>query len=205
MAKTLCVGAIPVALALALALALSVVAPAGAQTDLAAGQAVGVDASADAGPESSADAGPEISAAIGKVTGLPLPRYVSLKAKEANVRRGPARGHLVDWQFVRRGMPLRVVAEHGVWRRVQDLDDVVGWVHSALLSSTRTAIVTALPESLMRKAPAADARGVARIEEGVILRVLACGIAWCRLETDGHDGWMPKADIWGVSANEQFN
>lgn len=147
-----------------------------------------------------------VAAAPGKgpVTGFDMPRYVSLKTDRANVRRGPARAHRVDWEFLRRGMPLRVVAEHGPWRRVQDLDDVAGWVHSALLSGRRTVIVTKAPETMLREEPDADAAPVARVETGVILRLLACGALWCRLETGDHEGWAPKADLWGVDDAERF-
>ena len=47
----------------------------------------------------------------GPVTNLPLPRFVSLKAAEGNVRRGPSRTHRVDGVFKRRNMPLQVVSE----------------------------------------------------------------------------------------------
>ncbi|MFT6887876.1 MAG: SH3-like domain-containing protein [Paracoccaceae bacterium] len=140
----------------------------------------------------------------GPVTGFDMPRYVSLKTDRANVRRGPALEHRVDWEFLRRDMPLRVVAEHGSWRRVQDLDDVAGWVHSALLSGTRTVIVTKTPESMLRKDPDADAPPVARVEQGVILRLLACRPLWCLLEAHDHEGWALKADLWGVDGAEAF-
>ena len=42
----------------------------------------------------------------GPVTNLPMPRYVSLKTSEGNVRRGPSLTHRIDWVFKRRGMPL---------------------------------------------------------------------------------------------------
>jgi SH3-like domain-containing protein len=146
------------------------------------------------------------SAAPGKgpVTGFDMPRYVSLKTDRANVRRGPALEHRVDWEFLRRDMPLRVVAEHGSWRRVQDMDDVSGWVHSALLSGRRTVIVTKGPESVLHKDADPTSPPVARIEQGVILTLQACRPTWCLLETDNHEGWMPKADLWGVDANETF-
>ncbi|MEL6566070.1 MAG: SH3 domain-containing protein, partial [Pseudomonadota bacterium] len=62
----------------------------------------------------------------GPVTNLPLPRYVSLKAVEGNVRRGPSLTHRIDWVFQRRDMPLRITAEHGHWRRVEDRDGMGG-------------------------------------------------------------------------------
>jgi SH3-like domain-containing protein len=151
-------------------------------------------------------AGPALAAGgKGPVTGFAMPRYVSLKTDRANVRRGPALEHRVDWEFLRRDMPLRVVAEHGSWRRVQDLDDVAGWVHSALLSGRRTVVVTKAPDSMLHEDPDAAAAPVARIERGVVLRLKSCGALWCLLEKDAHEGWMPKADLWGVDADEVFD
>lgn len=140
----------------------------------------------------------------GPVTGFDMPRYVSLKTDRANVRRGPALEHRVDWEFLRRDMPLRVVAEHGSWRRVQDMDDVAGWVHSALLSGKRTVIVVKAPEAMLHEDADPESAPVARIEQGVILTVHACRAAWCLLEKDDHEGWMPKTDLWGVDAGEVF-
>ena len=77
----------------------------------------------------------------GSVTNLPIPRYVSLKAPEANVRRGPSLSHRIDWVFQRRAMPLKITDEYGHWRRVQDIDGAGGWMHYSLLSGARTVIV----------------------------------------------------------------
>ena len=79
--------------------------------------------------------------ARGQVTNLPLPRFVSLKASEGNVRRGPSLSHRIDWVYKRRDLPLRITAEHGHWRRVEDRDGMGGWVHYSLLSGTRTVLV----------------------------------------------------------------
>src|SRR5690606_33369670 len=78
----------------------------------------------------------------GPVTNLPLPRYVSLKGNEGNARRGPSLSHRIDWVFRHAGMPLRVVAEFGHWRRVEDKDGAGGWVHASLRPGRRTAIGT---------------------------------------------------------------
>ena len=86
-------------------------------------------------------AGPGFASDRGPVTNLPLPRFVSMKASEGNVRRGPSLSHRIDWVYKRRNMPLQITAEHGHWRRVQDRDGAGGWVHYALLSGVRTAIV----------------------------------------------------------------
>ena len=84
---------------------------------------------------------PASASDIGPITNLPLPRFVSLKASEGNVRRGPSLTHRIDWVFQRRDMPLKVTAEHGHWRRVEDRDGMGGWIHYSLLSGTRTVVV----------------------------------------------------------------
>jgi SH3-like domain-containing protein len=142
---------------------------------------------------------------LGPETNLPLPRFVSLNVETANIRRGPGVAHRVDWVFKRRGLPLEVTAEHGHWRRVRDVDDAGGWVHHSLLRGARTAVVTAAPDAALRADPAPDARPVARAETGVIGQVDRCLPLWCRFSAEGRRGWVQKADLWGVRADETFD
>lgn len=137
----------------------------------------------------------------GPVTNLPLPRFVSLKASEGNVRRGPSLTHRIDWVYKRRGMPLEITAEHGHWRRVRDRDGAGGWVHYSLLSGARTVIVEEDMLSLHRR-PDHDSVVVARLELGVIARLGDCGPDWCRLTADGYRGWVDKTALWGVGLDE---
>lgn len=137
----------------------------------------------------------------GPVTSLPLPRYVSLKGSEGNARRGPSLSHRIDWVFRHAGMPLRVVAEFGHWRRVEDKDGAGGWVHYALLSGVRTALVTQDMVEL-RARPDRDADIAARAEQGAIVRLGECNRDWCRISGGGQRGWVPKSAIWGVDPDE---
>lgn len=137
----------------------------------------------------------------GAVTNLPLPRFVSLKAAEGNVRRGPSLTHRIDWVFTRRDMPLRITAEHGHWRRVEDRDGQGGWVHYSLLSGTRTVIVEQDMMTL-RTRPDPEAPVTAALEAGVVARLGKCDVEWCRLNAGGFKGWAPKARLWGVGAKE---
>lgn len=137
----------------------------------------------------------------GPVTNLPLPRFVSLKASEGNVRRGPSLTHRIDWVFKRKDIPLEITAEHGHWRRVRDRDGAGGWVHYSLLSGVRTAIVEKdMIDLLSRPDPAAMV--IARLELGVIARIEECTPDWCRLSAGGYRGWTLKSDIWGVRPGE---
>ncbi|WP_205626863.1 SH3 domain-containing protein [Pseudoponticoccus marisrubri] len=137
----------------------------------------------------------------GPVTNLPLPRYVSMKASEGNVRRGPSLTHRIDWVYTRRDMPLEITAEHGHWRRVRDRDGAGGWVHYSLLSGVRTVIIEEDMLSLYRR-PDTRAPETARLELGVIARLGECDLHWCELTAAGYRGWALKTALWGVRADE---
>lgn len=143
----------------------------------------------------------QASDARGPVTNLPLPRFVSMKASEANVRRGPSLTHRIDWVFKRRGMPLKVTAEYGHWRRVSDHDNAGGWVHYTLISGVRTVLVQ---EDMLtvhsRPDPASPV--TAAFELGVVARLGSCIIDWCEITAGGYSGWTPKTKIWGVLPDE---
>ncbi len=144
---------------------------------------------------------PSMATQLGQVTNLPVPRYVSLKAAEGNVRRGPSLTHRIDWVFKHRDMPLMITAEHGHWRRVEDRDGMGGWVHYSLLSGTRTVLIEQdMMKLLARPDPAAPI--VAEFEMGAIARLGTCTLEWCYLRADGYSGWAPKARLWGVDADE---
>ncbi|SLN48983.1 Bacterial SH3 domain protein [Roseivivax jejudonensis] len=137
----------------------------------------------------------------GPVTNLPLPRYVSLKASEGNVRRGPSLTHRIDWVYVRRDMPLEVTAEFGHWRRVRDRDGAGGWVHYSLLSGVRTVLIEEDMIPLYAR-PAEGSQMMAKLGLGVVARLGACVQTWCEVEAGGQRGWTRKAALWGVAADE---
>lgn len=153
------------------------------------------------------DAAPPVDAAVsarGPVTNLPLPRFVSMRAETANARRGPSLDQRVDWTFVQRGMPLEVTAEYGNWRRVRDADGSGGWVHHTLLSGVRTGLVQGAEPVALRAAPDEGAAIRAVAEPGVVGRLEVCEGAWCEIDADGVEGWLPRAVLWGVTGDEDF-
>ena len=142
-----------------------------------------------------------VAADLGPVTNLPMPRFVSMKASEGNVRRGPSLSHRIDWVYKRRNMPLMIVGEYGHWRQVRDRDGVGGWVHYSLLSGVRTVIVEEDMAALRAK-PSGDAPVRAHTEMGVIARLDACTLDWCAVSADGYRGWIEKTRLWGVKPGE---
>ncbi|MCV2887765.1 SH3 domain-containing protein [Ruegeria aquimaris] len=137
----------------------------------------------------------------GAVTNLPVPRYVSMKTSEGNVRRGPSLTHRVDWVFKRRDMPLQITAEYGHWRKVQDREGAGGWVHYALLSGARTVLVEKDMMPVYDR-PDTNSQIAAHFETGVVARLGSCTADWCRITAGGYRGWALKSNLWGVDPDE---
>ena len=152
-------------------------------------------------PDPAALPAPPETPALGPETNLPLPRFVSLKTDEGNVRRGPSMSHRIDWVFRREDMPLQIVAEYGHWRRVVDSDGVGGWMNYAMLSGHRTVLVQTGLQPVYAQ-PSPDAVQNALLEQGVVAELGACQPDWCWISAGGYRGWAPKAALWGVDLAE---
>lgn len=151
----------------------------------AAGVAVGA---AEAAPEGS---------------GLPLPRFVSLRADEVNMRIGPGVQYPVEWVYTRQRLPVEVIAEYRTWRKIRDWEGTQGWIHQSMLDGRRTAVVIGSARTLRQEANVKSA-AVARVEAGVIVNLLACpkSSTWCKVDADGHVGWLRRVEFWGTQRNE---
>ena len=145
---------------------------------------------------------PALEAAI-KGTGLPLPRFVSLRAGEVNLRIGPGIQYPVDWVYLRQNLPMEITAEYGTWRKVRDWRGTQGWVHQSMVSGLRTLIITGNKRTVRRKADF-QSPPVAILEAGVIGKLLSCPDlnGWCRVDVAGNKGWLRRVDFWGVLKNE---
>jgi len=162
---------------------------------------------------SAAKAG-ETTASIGAAdretgpSGLPIPRFVSLKTEKVNVRRGPSSDHPVAWVFNRKGMPVEIVAEFENWRRIRDSDGEEGWILQNMLTGRRTAVVA--PWRQGQAMPLYDRAGagaalVANVAAGVVGEVESCTGEWCEISTNGYDGWIEQSMLWGVYPGEAVN
>jgi len=141
----------------------------------------------------------------GATSGLPVPRYVSLKADKVNVRGGPSREYDVSWVFTRAGIPVEITAESDNWRRIRDSEGAEGWVFHSLLSGRRTVLVapTMKGQTFPLYADAStSSRVVASLEPSVLATVRSCDRRWCRIFGRGFDGYMEQHLLWGVYPNE---
>ena len=144
----------------------------------------------------------------GPVSGLPVPRYVSLKSDHVNVRGGPTKDNDVSWVYTKAGLPVEITAEFENWRRVRDSEGAEGWVYHSLLSGRRTAVVTLKSkDDLTPLYDSADRSSAvaARLQSGVVANVKRCTGGWCRITGTGFDGWIEQQRLWGVYADETIN
>jgi SH3-like domain-containing protein len=156
--------------------------------------------------------GPPAWSQAGRSTGLPVPRFVSLGSDRVNVRFGPGKQYPINWVFARKDLPVEIIAEFDTWRQIRDYEGDEGWVHSSLLSSRRTIMVTRDPACAptsdepcarpLRRTPTADSRVVLRAEPGVIGRLFDCEETWCRVEIEGRRGWLQRDEFWGTRPGE---
>lgn len=141
-------------------------------------------------------------------SGLPLPRFVSLKSGKVNSRIGPGLNYAVNWMYMKPGLPMEIIQEYDTWRRVRDAEGSEGWINQSLLSGRRTAIAAPWQRgkdakiSLMAK-PDGEARAIAILEPGVVGTIKTCNGEWCEMTFDGHTGWINQTQVWGAYPGEQ--
>ena len=141
-------------------------------------------------------------------SGLPIPRYVSLKSDHVNVRAGPTKDNDVAWVYTRSGLPVEITAEFENWRRVRDSEGAEGWVYHSLLSGRRTAVVTMKNKDDLASVydgPDAKSGVAARLQVGVVAQVKKCANGWCRVIGNGFEGWIEQQRLWGVYADEKVD
>lgn len=144
-------------------------------------------------------------------SGLPVPRFVSLKPARVNLRIGPGRDYPVSWLFMKSGLPVEIIQEYDNWRRIRDADGTEGWVYQSLLSGKRTAVTAPWQKNndgsmiIMRRDPVETSAVSAEIEPNVIGTVRQCNGSWCHMDVQGTRGWIRQSDLWGVYPGEVFD
>lgn len=163
----------------------------------------------------SANANPAVSApSPAQGSGLPVPRFVSLKSDRVHVRQGPSTDHKVLWVYQRAGLPVEVLQEFEGWRQVRDADGVVGWVLQTLISGRRTGLVlpwdhkaaeqknAVVPQTPLLADDKDNARPIASIEAGVIANIRTCNGRWCYVSVGDFRGYIQQKKLWGVYEGE---
>jgi SH3-like domain-containing protein len=143
--------------------------------------------------------------ATGPVTHLPLPRFVTLRTDEVNVRAGPGFQYPVTAIYHRDGLPVEIIGEFDVWRQLDLPDGGTGWVHEATLRGRRGFYITA-PEATLYDAPSDSAGTVATLRQGVSGVLLSCAAEspFCKATIQGRTGYLARTDFWGTLPDEAF-
>lgn len=150
--------------------------------------------------------GPVAQDLEGSATGLPVPRFVSLKSSPVNVRIGPSRDHAVAWTYMRSGLPIEITQEFENWRRVRDWEGAEGWVLGSLLSGTRTVMIAPWDTSATARpvysSPDEGSSVVALVDPKVQASADGCDGSWCELEGAEFSGYIQQSMLWGVYPDE---
>jgi SH3-like domain-containing protein len=140
-----------------------------------------------------------------RATSFPLPRFVSLGSEEIYVRAGPGQRYPVEWVYKKKGIPVEIILEYDVWRKVRDFDGQVGWVHHTLLSGKRAAFVNTAAQIPLSKKPVPNAAVLAILEPKVLVQIEECASGWCYVNASGYKGWAEQKNLWGVYESEEFD
>ena len=139
---------------------------------------------------------------VGNETGLDIPRYVSLKSNDANIRVGPSKNYPIEIKYIKKDYPLKVIEEYGDWRKVEDFKMNIGWIHKSLISGNRTGIVLSKNNKNIELLNTLGGNVVGEIGQGNIVYLKKCKIDWCYVAVKKFKGWTNKKYIWGVKEKE---
>ena len=141
---------------------------------------------------------------MGSATGMPLPRFASLKSDNVYMRTGPSMDYPIRWVYKRDGLPVEIEQEFDAWRKIKTPDGETGWVHKILLSGVRSAQVNEKDGAIIYSDDDMT-KPLAKFEKGVIVYVSECAKLACHVTFSPYDGWIEKKSLWGVYGSEIFN
>jgi SH3-like domain-containing protein len=132
-----------------------------------------------------------------------VPRFASLRVGEVNLRSGPGTKYPIQFVYHHKGLPVEILSEYDIWLKVRDWQGSEGWVHERMVTPARTVIIKSDTRTIYRD-PARDSPALAKLEPGVVARLLECRNAWCRIETEKQNikGWLLRSEVWGVYPDE---
>lgn len=137
-------------------------------------------------------------------TGLPVPRFVSLRANQVNLRTGPGTRYPVEWVFLKSDLPVEIIEEFEHWRKIRDFGGKTGWVHQQMLSGRR--MIRVKQNTVLLRAASVVSVPIAKVEARVVGKIMMCpaGLALCKVDFSGTQGWVRRDKIWGVYPQESF-
>ena len=146
-----------------------------------------------------------IFAETGSVTGLDLPRFVSLKSNDVNLRVGASINYPIKLKYIQKNYPIEIIDEFDVWRKARDHEGNIGWLHKSLIKGDRFVLsgIKIKRDINLHKRPNGKITGL--IKKNNILDLNSCILNWCKVSQNNISGWLLKKNIWGVYETEIYN
>ena len=121
--------------------------------------------------------------------------FLSLKKDKVNVRYGPSFESPVKFIYKKIDLPIKQIDKKDNWRRIIDLKNNSGWIHSSQLKPISATI--SLNDKILFDKPTIFSKPVAKIKKGRVLIVQNCQTNWCKVKTGSYKGWIENNNLWG--------
>ena len=144
-------------------------------------------------------------AKTGVITGLDIPRFVSLKSNDANLRVGPSQNYPILIKYIQKNLPIEVIDEFDVWRKVKDYQNNIGWLHKSLIKGERFVLINTDGKNNKKIHNRPNGKIIGFIQKNNIVELNKCIFKWCYIVHFKLEGWVSKKDIWGVYDKELYN
>jgi SH3-like domain-containing protein len=141
----------------------------------------------------------------GTVTGFDIPRFVSLKSNEVNLRVGPSKNYPIELRYVKKNLPVEVIDEFDAWRKIKDHNGNIGWLHKSLIQGNRFILTSYKNNNDVDLFNRPNGNVIGVIKKNNLLELNECLIKWCKVTNKNIKGWISKQNIWGVYSTELFN
>lgn len=127
-----------------------------------------------------------------------MPRFASIKANEANTRKGPGAQYNAVSIYLYKGLPVEIIAEYDQWRQIRDIHGEEGWMHSSILSQKRSVIIKTKEPEMLYRSDNLRSRIVAKLEPNLVCSLVKCSKVWCKLKCQDYTGYVSRESVWGV-------
>ncbi len=144
-------------------------------------------------------------ASKGPITGLDLPRFVSLKSDDSNVRVGPSKNYPILRKYIVKNYPLKIIEEYDDWRKIIDFQNNTGWVHKSIIKGERYGIIISEKKNNINIHNTSKGKIIGQVTINSIVSVPKCKLSWCFVSINNQGGWVEKKNIWGIKSDEKYN
>ena len=123
-------------------------------------------------------------------------KFLSLKKNEVNVRYGPSLDNPIKYIYRKINLPVKQIDKKENWRRIIDLKNNSGWIHTSQLREKSNSIIV-LKDKILFKKPSNFSKPIAKLEIGRLLIIKKCENNWCKITTGNYSGWIKADNVWG--------